>query len=463
MKRRLVAIALLCFVAAGVSAEGVKLPAFKRVELDNGTVLLLNEKHDVPLIGLQAVVRGGAVADPAGKNGVAALLAEVLQKGAGDRDAAAFAEAVDSVGGELSAYAGLEGISISAEFLARDADLMVELVADMLQRPALEPGEVDKVRTRRINSIRAAKDGNLGALTSVYGSAFLFGEHPYGNPINGSESTLAEISHDDLIAWYEQHVGSDRLIIAVSGDFETNAMQQRLAQAFGEWRPASAALPGIEPAPEQSGTRVLLVDKPGASQTYFLLANTGVSIHYPQRADLNLANTLFGGRYTSMLNTALRVESGLTYGARSRLMRPSQPGAVAITSYTRTDATIEAIDMALDVLDRLHAGALTPEMIDSGRNYIVGQFPTILETAGQLAGVYATLENYGLGADYIDGYGEALAAATPESVAAVIEDVYPTADNLVFVILGDAEIIREQVARYGPVTELAISEPRFRP
>ena len=179
---------------------------------------------------------------------------------------------------------------------------------------------------------------------------------------------------------------------------------------------------------------------------------------------LDIANTVFGGRFTSMLNTALRVESGLTYGAGSGLSRPNvHPGSVAITSYTRTDATVEAIDMALGVLGQLRDGSVGPEMLESASNYILGQFPTELETAEQIGGRLAELEAYGLDVGYVNSYGSAIVAADDASVAAVIDAVYPSADDIVFVLLGDAELIREAVSAYGPVTELPITEPRFRP
>ena len=112
-------------------------PSYERVELQNGTVLLLSEKHDVPLIGLRAVIRGGAAADPVGRGGLADLFAGLLEYGAGKRDAASFAEAVASVGGELSVSGGQESITISANFLSRDVELMLELVSDVLQQPTL--------------------------------------------------------------------------------------------------------------------------------------------------------------------------------------------------------------------------------------------------------------------------------------------------------------------------------------
>lgn len=452
----------LVLVASGAGALEVSLPTHERVELANGTILILSEKHDVPLIGLEAIVRGGAVTDPAGLNGLAGLLTNVMQYGAGERDAGAFAEAIESVGGEINAAADLEALRISADFLSRDAELMLELVADMLRRPSLDKDELDKLRERSINLIKAAKSGNPGQLLPSYGNAYLFGAHPYGNPVGGSETTLAAISHDDLLGYYDDFVGGDRLIVSVVGDFNMVAMKARLTAAFGEWRAAAEPLPTLTSAGKVAGRKVLLVDAPGAAQTYFWLGNLGVAVDFPGRAELNLANTVFGGRFTSMLNTELRVNSGLTYGARSILQRPSLPGAVVVSSFTETNTTVDAIDLALDVLEALKSKGLDDEMMLSARNYIMGQFPPRLETAPQIASQLALLELYGLDASYVDNYGAALEGASQDSVAAVIEEVYPSTDDLSFILVGDAAAIREAVSKYGPVTEMSINEPRFR-
>ncbi|HSM30374.1 MAG TPA: pitrilysin family protein [Woeseiaceae bacterium] len=459
---RLVTLSLM-LQAAAAFGQGVTLPDFERIELDNGTVLLLSEKPEVPLVSVTAILRGGAVVDPDGRGGLANLLAALLAKGAGDRDAAQFAETIDASGGTLASRAELETITVAGNFLARDADLMVELLADMLLRPRLDEAEFEKLRARSVNFIRAAKDTNLNALLPIYGQGLLFGAHPYGNPVSGSETTLAAIGHEDVLDFYEQQLGGDRLIVAVTGDFDAPSMIATLTAAFGDWRPAAAPMRKVVPAAPQEGRRVLLVDKPGATQTYFWLGNVGVALDYDNRAALDIANTVFGGRFTSMLNTELRIESGLTYGAQSQLSRASQPGSIAVTSFTPTETTFEAIDMALAVLGRLHEGGVDTDMLVSARNYILGQFPTALETAAQLGRQLATLEAFDLGVAYVNDYGQALVSADTETVAAVIDAVYPRPDNLVFVLLGDAEAIRERAGEYGPVTEIQVTEPHFRP
>src|SRR5690606_30987373 len=159
-----------CLIAPlALANDGVKTPPFERVQLDNGTVLLLMERHDVPLIQFDARVRGGGRLDPSGRFGVASLLASLLEKGAGERDSLSFAQTVASVGGALQTDASRAAIVVSGSFLARDRRLMVELLADMLQSPRLEDKELQAVRARRIEFIRAAKDSDLSALLSLYG------------------------------------------------------------------------------------------------------------------------------------------------------------------------------------------------------------------------------------------------------------------------------------------------------
>lgn len=460
MKIRL--LVLLLFAPLAWAAD-ISLPDYERIELANGTVLLLSEKHDVPLIGMRAVVRAGAASDPAGLSGLSELFATVMQKGAGDRDAAAMAEAAAGVGGQLSVSADVESITVSAEFLSRDVELMIELVSDVLLQPTLSADELARERSRTIDLIKAAKDSDPSNLMASYSNAFLFGDHPYGNPTFGSESSLAEIEHDDLLQFYQDHFGGDRLIVAVAGDFDSAAMKARLTSIFEGWGAAGAERPVVGAAERIQGRRVLLVDKPGATQTHFWIGNIGVAVSYPGRAELNIANTLFGGRFTSMLMTELRLNAGLTYGVRSTVERRTQPGSVTIRSFTETGRTVEAIDMALGVLDRLHVAGVDDKMITSARNYIMGQFPPSLETASALAGMFAYLELHGLDRSYVDNYGASLEAATPVTVHNTISHVYPRSDSVAIILIGDAELIREEVAKYGEVTEMPIAEPQFAP
>jgi len=462
MRVLLLSLSLLLVPAALVVGE-VKLPAYQSETLPNGAIIALVEKRDTPLVSMNVTVRGGGLGDPVGKDGTASLYTNLIQKGAGNRTATQFAEAIENVGGTLSAGAGSESFGVSAGFMSRDADLMLELVADALQRPRLDAAEFEKARRLAVQSLVAAKDSDPRALMSSYGDAWLFRGHPYGRPVTGSESSLAAVKLDDVKRYYAEQVGGDRLIITVVGDFDAVAMRQKLERSFGTWRKAGAALPIVPMPARVTGRPVLLVDKPGATQTYFWLGNVGASRTDPARTAQSVVNTVFGGRFTSMLNTELRVKSGLTYGASSSFNRGSQPGSFHIASYTETSKTTEAVDLTLATLARLQQEGLDADQLKSSQSYMLGQFPPSIETNGQIAARLADMLFYGLGPEDVNEYAQRVMKVDAAAVRSTIEQSFPQPDNLALVLIGDAAQIRAAVQKFGPVTEMKISDPRFVP
>jgi predicted Zn-dependent peptidase len=281
--------------------------------------------------------------------------------------------------------------------------------------------------------------------------------------VGGSEASLPTLTREDVQGYAKAHLGGDRLILAVVGDFDGKQLAAKLEAALGGWARAGAPAPAAPPPASAKGRRVLLVDKPDATQTYFWMGNTGIARTDPERVDVALANTFLGGRFTSLLNTELRVKSGLSYGAQSVVTRETQPGAVALASYTKTESTGKAIDLALEVLARYRQGGMDAEGLASTQAYVLGQFPPTLETGGQLAAKLAELSFYGLDASDVDGFAAAVTGATRERVRAAIQRALPTPEDLTFVLIGNAAAIRDVARRYGPVTEMKLSEPRFSP
>jgi zinc protease len=449
--------------AKGETAVGMQVPDHQRFVLPNGLTIVLLPKKEVPTIAFSGFVRGGALADPAAKPGVGSLVAGLLDRGAGKRDAYEFADAVEGVGGSFSAAAGAEAINVNGQFLARDRALMIELLADALMRPHFDAQEFTSYRDREIEFIKSAKDSDPSQIIGIYGRAALFGAHPYGRPQGGSERSLASIAQSDVVAYHAANFGADRATLVFAGDLDAKWMKQALTAAFGGWAKAKAATTTLTPAARVTGRRVVLVDAPGSVQTYFWLGNVGVDRRYNGRPALDLVNTLYGGRFTSLLNTELRIKSGLTYGASSRFTRATVAGEFAIRSFTQTDTTGQALDLTLKTLDDLKHGALAPDMLESARAYVLGQYPLQLETAAHWAATLSDLEFYGLGEEYIEGYGPALAKVDLAETAAVTADAFPRTADLVIVLIGDAAKIREIAQKYGPVTEMKLSDPDFAP
>lgn len=444
-----------------IRPPGVRVPAHERVVLDNGLTLLVVPRRDVPLIAFNAVLRGGACGDVANRSGTASLLAGLLEKGAGDRDAFSFADAVEGVGGTFNAAAGAEAIAVRGQFLARDQELMLELLADALLRPRCAGRELEILRNRQIELIKAAKDSDPAELLGLYGRALLFQGHPYGRSLIGSEASLAAIRHADVLAYQRAHVGSDRLTLIVTGDVDSHWLEQAVRSAFASWSPAQQPRPVLRPTARVASRRVVLVDSPGSAQSYFWIGSVGVDRHYARRAALDLANTLYGGRFTSILNTALRVRSGLSYGARSGFARGSVAGEFAIRSFARAEDTTRALDLSLDTLAELKALRVTPEMLDSARAYVLGQYPLNFETAADWAAALGELELYGLGPEEIESYATELQAVTPDDIHAVIEDAFPSPQDVAIVLIGDAQQLESRMRDYGPLTSTSLIRPEF--
>jgi zinc protease len=439
----------------------MKVPAHQRFTLANGVKLILIPRHDVPLIAMEAVIRGGASIDRPALAGVASLTAELLTRGAGERDAYSFAQSVEDVGGTLEAETHSEAVVVHGQFLARDRELMLMLLADALQRPHLQAEEFDTLRDRRIEFIRAAKDSEPQSLIGAYGRSMLFAQHAYGAPISGSERTLAAVQCDHVLSFYRQQFGADRLTLVFAGDFDPRWMRQAVAAHFEHWAAALAPLPSLEASRRVHGRRVLLIDAPGSTQTYFWIGNVGVARSYAPRAALDVTNTAFGGSFGSMLVQALRVKSGLTYSVSSGFRRGSVPGEFAISSFTQTQSTIAALTIALQTLDSLKRNGISAAGLDAARNYILGQYPLAFETSADWAGALAELDLYGLPASYIDAYGEELLQVNAERSRHVVDTAFPGAEDVDIVLIGDAACVRAGAAQLGPVTEKSLEAPDF--
>lgn len=445
--RALAGILLVC--AMSLANAQVRLPEYTRERLPNGATLILVPKHDVPLISVRAIFRGGAEAEPEGLHGVSSVTVELMRRGAGGRSAAQIDLELDFLGATLQSGANRSAAFFALEFLSKTTPEAMAILGDILLRPSFPEEEVRKVLARAADQVRAAKDNPAMAIGRYFNGFFFPAGHPYRHSGAADERAVARLNRDEILKHYRRMATGGNLIFIAAGDFDPKQfapLARRLLAEFPAGEPASAA--GAA-AVKFSQPRLLLVDKPDATQTYFRIGMPGIDRRHPDRIALLVANTLFGGRFTSMLNDALRVNAGLTYGASSLLDQDRLPGAIAINSFTPTATTSKAIDLALDVLRRLLRDGISQEQLDSARAYIKGNFPTErLETSDQLCALLADLELNGLDRSDVDTFFERLDALTPGQVNAAIRRHY-TAENLQFCLVGNASAIRKEVGKYA--------------
>jgi zinc protease len=461
--RRFLLCAILGMLIAGsVRAQSIHLPPHERIAFKNGLTVLLLEKRGVPIVSFTALVKTGSAADPADEEGLASATVGLLRKGTKKRTAQQFSADLDFTGGSFEAETGPDYSSISAEFLNKDIVRGLDLFSDALLRPVFPPEEADKLLAQMLDGVHAAKD-EVRSVLGTYYNGYLYSGHPYGRSESGDEVSLKRLRRAAVVKFYESYYGPGNTIIAVAGDFQSADMKKKLENAFGQWPAKTVADVKITPLSPVKTKKLLLVDKPDATQTYFAIGNVGTAVGDPDRVAIRVVNTVFGGRFTSMLNEALRVESGLSYGAASSFDSRKAPGPFGIYSFTKNESTAQAVDLALQVLQKLHKQGITAEQLASAKSYIKGQFPPTIETSGQLAHLIAAHEFYGLDDSEINQLEARVDAVTLDVARKVIEKHFP-AENLVFVLIGKANEIAPAVKKYAEKEDTRlVSAPGFWP
>lgn len=445
---------------ASAAAAALKLPPYKKVQLKNGMTVLLMEQREVPVVSFNFILRAGSIADPAGKEGLASLTAGLLRKGTKSRSADQLSAELDFIGGQLGASASYDFTVGTAEFIKKDTAKGLDLLSDIVLNPTFPQDEVTKMLKQRIDGIAAAKD-SADAVLGTYFASYLYGTHPYGRPSGGDEKSLAAITRDDVSKFYQTYYAPSGMILAVVGDFNSAEMEQQLAQKFGAWATRPAPAVNLPEVTSVTGKRLLLIDKPDSTQTFFIIGNTGINRTEADRVYINVINTLLGGRFTSMLNTELRIKTGLSYGARSNFSERKVRGPFVISTFTQNAKTEEAIDRTLGVLKALHEKGITQQDLDSAKAYIKGVMPTGIETTDQLAATLAQLEFYGLDERDVNDYYAKLDAMTLADAQRIIKQHFPL-DNLVFTLIGKSGEIQAIAKKYAPKLDTkSITQPGF--
>jgi len=453
---------LVLIFPAAINAQSIHIPPHEKVVFKNGLTVLLLEKHGVPIVNFAALVKTGSAADPQGEEGLASITAQLLRKGTQKRTAQQFAADTDFTGGSIEADASADFSTVQGEFLNKDLTRGLDLYSDALLHPVFPQPEVDKLLAQSLDGVRAAKDEARSVLGTYY-NAYLFNGNGYGRTADGDEVSLTKIRREAIVKFYETYYAPGNIILAVAGDFQTADMKKKLEEVFGQWPPKPVTPVKIPVLPPVKGKKLLLVDKPDSTQTYFAIGNIATAAGDPDRVAIRLVNTVFGGRFTSLLNEALRVESGLTYGAVSSFDPRKAPGPFGIYSYTKNESTAQAIDMALQVLQKLHKQGITVDELASAKSYIKGQFPPSIETSRQLAQIIAINEFYGLDDREINDLEARLDAVTPAIAQQVIQKHFPS-ENLVFTLIGKNSDISTAVQKFAEKRDARIiSEPGFWP
>ncbi len=424
------------------------VPGIHRFTLDNGIPVLLMEHHELPLLSLGVIFRGGSADDPPDKPGLSDALAAMLDEGTDRRSSLEIAEELAGIGATFSVSAGTHFFTVRLGTLKRQLDRAMDVLADVLQNPTFPDAELERQRALAIAGLMRLRD-NPNALAGLAFAQQLFGpEHPYGRPSMGTIRSWRAFQRDDLVELYRGRIRPERATIVLVGDTTVEEAKAFLNRYLGNWRQEGmpSELADV-PIPAERPTHLVIVDKPGAAQSVIQMGHLAPPRTSPDYYALQVMNTVFGGQFSSRLNMNLREDKGFTYGARSTFVWRLGPSYFSAASAVATPVTGPALAEFFREFDRLvRSEPPTEAEVAFAKNYIINGYPRGFETTGDLAAKLALLVRFGLPDDYFNTYIPSIQAVQVEDVRRVArEHIRP--DRLTVIVVGDRQRIGEPVGK----------------
>jgi zinc protease len=433
------------------------LPPIQRAELSNGVQVIMLEKHNVPIVQVNLVVRTGYAFDPQELIGLTNMATDMMDEGAGGRDALQLADEIEFLGARLGVRAGGHQTAVSLHTPLGRLDAALALMADVALRPDFPAQELERKRLERLNQMLQARD-EPRAIASVIFDRTLYPHHPYGYPTIGYPETVRAMKVADLRRWHETYFRPNNAFFVVVGDVTLDEMRGKLEALFGDWR--GGRIPTIDwPEAEQVTSRdVYLVDKPGAAQSEILIGRIGVPRLTDDYYALVVMNTILGGSFTSRLNQNLREEHGYTYGAGSYFDFAELAGPFLARSAVQTAVTDSALTQFMKELNGIREPVPEDEL-ERAKNYVALRFPSRFQTVAGIAGQLTELELYGLPDGYFNEYVQRISAVTRADVQRVARQ-YIVPDQMAVIVVGDRAAVEESIRALGlgPIHDLTIED-----
>jgi len=439
------------------------LPAITERMLPNGLKLVIVEQHEIPVVDVSLVIRTGAEADPNGKAGLATLTANLLDEGAGTRNALDLAEQIGFLAIGLRTGAAFEQSTISMHSTKATLDSAMGLMADVVLRPTFAEKEFLRLKSERTTGLLQEQDRGPAMADRAF-AALVYGEsHPYGQSTIGTEESTEGLTRDDVLAFWKSWYRPNNATLVIVGDLSVADAEVLARRAFGSWTRGALPTLAAKPAPASAGgkaTTIYIVDKPKAAQSSFRLGGIGVARSTPDYYPLMVVNTALGGSFTSRLNNTLREKKGYTYGAGSSFtMRkaagPFRANAEVVSAKTDS-ALIEFMREMKAIRDPLPADELA-----KARRYLQLGYAENFESTGDIAAQLSQLIPYGLPLSTLSAFNAGIGAVTVQS-AQRVANKYLDPSKLTIVIAGDRASIEPALEATG-IAPVEVRDSRGRP
>jgi zinc protease len=429
----------------------------KRIQLENGMVIFLEEDHELPLIDGTARIRGGSVNEPASKTGLTDIYGEVWRTGGttsqtGDQ----LDDFLEMRAAKVETGSSSDSTTISFSCLKADLDDVFKAWLDVLRNPEFRADKIDLAQREEYDGISRRNDdvGEIAARETVklaYGAGNPYARQP-------EYATVAAVTRQDLLDWHAKYVHPNNIILGISGDFDSAAMEARLRAAFESW-PKGEALPKnqFQYTPAKPG--YYQVTKEDVNQSNIRMIGLGIRRDNPDYYAINVFNQAFGGGFSSRLFNDIRTKRGLAYDAEAGIgSNFGHPGILEIAIGTKSQSTVESIQAADADIDNLAKQPISEEEIQRAKDAILNAFIFRLDSPDKILAERMTYEYYGYPPDWLDKYQAEIKKVTAADVNRVAAK-YLHKDQLAVLVVGNAKEFDQPLSSLGAVKEVDITIP----
>jgi zinc protease len=384
----------------------VNFPKPVEKTLANGLRVIFVARPGTSLATAQLLIKNGGEIDPPRMAGLADMTASLLTKGTTKRTAPQIAEAIEALGGMIDYGARWDASKVSVSVASSKIDPAMEILSDVVRRPTFKEDELDRQRQQSIDMLSFML-ADPGQLARYVASRVVYGDSPYGHPLNGTPESLAHIKREDIARLHSVYYRPDNAILVIGGDLRSDEAFKLAERYFGDWAKPSTPLPASvekEMAARKGGQRVVVVDMEHAGQAAVILTRTGLKRTDPDFFRGIVTNSVLGGGYSSRLNQEIRTKRGLSYGAGSALeVRRSEGPFIAVTQ-TKNESGAEVASILMTELSRLASASIPDTELTPRKASLIGNYARQLETIEGLVTQVASQALYGLSLDEINTY-----------------------------------------------------------
>jgi zinc protease len=416
----------------------LNLPVPKQITLSNGLTELLIEQHNLPVVAARLVALGGSGDNPADKPGLAGFTARMLTEGTKNRSALKFADDLAQIGATLDSNSDADQSSVSTQVLKRNVNADFDLLSDVVQHPAFNEQEVERVRSQRATELLQINDDPF-RLANRVAVHILYGDKSYGFPELGTEASIKSINRTDLEKFWSTDYVPVNTALVVAGDLSEAEARSLGEKYFGVWKGAGkrSAVPQVEVTPSPS---IYLVDKAGSAQSMLFAVTLGAPRSTADYAPLEVANADLGGLFSSRINMNLREKNGYTYGALSFFNYHRGAGPFFVASSVRTDTTSDALRAMFKEIEGMQTSPITPAELKMAKDATARSLAGLFETMPQSVDTTGGLFTYDLPLDFYSTLPSKVDSVNTADVVRVAKQ-YFVPGKMFVVVVGDRQKI----------------------